>query len=263
MLIAADNLTACRPSLRRAMRQRDARTVADLCRRTAEAGAQWLDLNPGYVAPRERAELWRFLVSAAEAACPLTLMLDAPEPDSLALALTFCTRPPILNMATAQPKRLIPVLEMAAAHGLTLVAATMTATVPADVEGRLSLAALIVEEAARRGIAGERLILDPMAMPLALPGGEAHAWAVISVLRSIPQIFDPPPRTLLAMSNLTTATAGARTGFAAAPFLAAAWGAGLTVAMLDVFNAELVRTARLCGVFAGQRVFAPGEYRQD
>lgn len=260
MLIAADNLTACRPSLRRAMHERDGQAIADLCARAAQAGAHWLDLNPGYVAPRERAELWRFLVATAEAACPQTLMLDAPEPESLALALTFCTRPPILNMATAQPERLVPVLELAAAHGLSLVAATMTATVPVDAEGRLALAAVIVDEAAKRGITGQRLILDPMAMPLALPGGEAHAWAVINVLRAIPQVFDPAPLTMLALSNLTTATAGARAGFAAAPFLCAAWGAGLTVAMMDVFDPELARAARLCGVFAGRRVFAPGEY---
>lgn len=261
MLIAADNLTACRPSVRRAIERRDAQFLSGLCARAAAAGAHWLDLNPGFVSVREREDLWRFLVGTAEAACGLTLLLDAPQAEALAVALKFCTRPPVLNMATAEPARLGPILDLAAAHGLAVVAATMTATVPPDAEGRLALAALIVEEAARRGITGERLILDPMALPLALPGGEAQAWAVISTLRALPALFDPAPRTLLALSNLTTATAGVRAGFAAGPFLAAAWGAGLSVAMLDVFNEELMGVARLCGVFAGQRIFAPGEHQ--
>jgi hypothetical protein len=98
-------------------------------------------------------------------------------------------------------------------------------------------------------------------MPLALPGGEAHAWAVISVLRTTtPQLFDPAPLTMLALSKLTTATAGARAGFAAAPFLAVAWCAGLRGAMMDVFDPGLMAASRLCGVFAGKRFFAPGEY---
>jgi cobalamin-dependent methionine synthase I len=118
MLIVVEKLTACRPSLRLAMRERDGQAIAGLCTRAVAAGAHWFDLNPGYVAPKERAELWLFLVATAEAACPLTLMLDAPEPESLALALNYCSRPPILNRATAQPERLIPVLELAAAHGL-------------------------------------------------------------------------------------------------------------------------------------------------
>ncbi len=261
MILAADNLSAARPSVRRAIEKRDAEFVAELCRRARQAGAAWLDLNPGYVRPAERAEVWRFLVQTAEAACPLTLMLDAPEPGTLELALSFCNRPPVLNMATAEPGRLEPVLEIAAAHGVEVVAATMTATVPSDLEGRLALAAEIAAAAAARGITGERLILDPMVMPLALAGGERHAAAVIAFLRALGNLFDPPPRSLIALSNLTTASAGAPSGFAAAPFLAAAWGAGVSVVMLDVFKPELLRVARLCRVFGGERVFAPAEYQ--
>ncbi len=263
MLLAADNLTACRPSVRRALLARDEEFVALLCADAARRGAHWLDLNPGFVPLASRSELWRFLVGAAERACDLTLMLDAPDPASLELALGFCTRPPILNMATAQPERLAPVLDIAACHGVAVVAATMTALAPADAAERLALAALIVEQAGKRGIAGERLILDPMALPLGLSGGEAQAWAVIQTLRALPFLFDPPPLTMLAISNLVTASAGRRAAFAAAPFLAAAWGAGLAVAMLDVTNPELMRTARLCSVLGGERIFAPAEYASE
>jgi hypothetical protein len=95
---------------------------------------------------------------------------------------------------------------------------------------------------------------------LALAGGEAHAKAVIQFLRSAPQVFDPAPLTLIALSNLTTSTAGAKAGFSAGPFLAAAWGAGLDIAMLDALDRDLAGVADLCRVFAGERVFAPGEF---
>lgn len=260
MLIAADNLTASRPSVRRALEQRDEGFIARLCRDCAAAGAHWLDLNPGFVPLARREEIWRFLVTAAEAACDLTLMLDAPDPASLELGLRFCTRPPVLNMATAARERLGPVLDIAAAHGLTVIAAAMTNNAPADLDERLSLAGLIVAEAQARGIVGERLALDPMVLPLALPGGEAQAWAVLQALRAIGQIFDPPPLTLVSISNLVTASAGRRAQCAAAPFLSAAFGAGLGVALMDALNPHLQRTARLCSVFEGRRIFAAGEY---
>ena len=260
MIIAADNLTTSRPSVRRALEQRDQEFIARLCAELHQAGAAWIDLNPGYLAPARRAETWAWLVATAEAACPAKLILDAADPGSLATAMGFCTRPPVLNMATAEPARLGPVLDIAAHHGLEVVAATMTATVPLAVEERLALAALIVEEAAQRGIVGERLILDPMVMPLALQGGEAHAAGVLACLRALPQVFDPPPRRLIALSNLVTASAGARAGFAAAPFLAAAAGAGLEVVLMDAADSQLMGLARLLKVFQGQAVFAPGEF---
>ncbi len=261
MTRAADNLSAARPSVAKALEERDAEALSALCGRCQEAGAQWLDINPGFIPAARRAEVWRFAVETAESACNLTLMLDAPDADTLSLGIGFCSRPPILNMATAQPERLKPVMELAAMYGLEVVAATMTATVPNSAEERLGLAALIVEEAARQGIMGPRLILDPMVMPLALADGETHAKAVIQFLRTVSQVFDPAPRTMIALSNLTTSTAGAPARFAAGPFLAAAWGAGLDIAMLDVMDDELARVSSLCRVFGGERVFAPGEYQ--
>ncbi|MBU1157118.1 MAG: dihydropteroate synthase [Proteobacteria bacterium] len=260
MIVAADNLTTSRPSVRRAVEKRDEAFVRGLCASLERAGAAWVDLNPGYLPASRRQDTWAWLVKTTEAACSSKLILDAADPVSLELALGFCTRPPILNMATAEESRLGPVLDIAAHHGLEVIAATMTATVPPSAEERLALAALIVQEAEARGISTERLIIDPMAMPLALPGGEAHAAAVLATLRALPQVFDPPPRRLIALSNLVTASAGARSEFAAAPYLSAAFGAGLEVVMMDALNPELMRLVHLLNVFEGQGIFAPGEF---
>lgn len=260
MIVAADNLTASRPSIHRALEKRDQAWLAGVCRRAEAAGARWLDLNPGYLPRGRRRGTWDFLIRTAEAACGLKLMLDSPAPADLALAVEMCSRPPVLNMATAEPARLRPVLEVAAHHGVEVVAALMDSQVPPDAEGRLSLAALIVAEAEALGIAGRRLIIDPMVMPLALPGGERHARAVIEVLRVLPALFAEPPRRLIALSNLFTRTAGAGARAAAEPFLAAAWGAGLEVVMLDSEDEALLETVGLLAVLAGERIFAPGEY---
>lgn len=261
MIVAADNLTASRPHVRRALQSRDARSLAGICRDAEQKGAAWLDLNPGFWPEAQRAEVWRFLIECAEAACSVKLMLDAPTAVDLEMAIGFCSRPVVLNMATAQPDRLGPVLDLAAHHGVEVVAALMTEVVPIDAAERLRLAALIAAEAQTRFIPMERLYLDPMVMPLALPGGEAHAQAVIEVLRVLPSLFEEPPGRLIALSNLFTHTAGASARAAAAPFLAAAWGAGVEAVMLNVEDEALMETAKLLTVFEGVRIFAPGEYQ--
>jgi cobalamin-dependent methionine synthase I len=250
MLIAADNITTSRPSVRRAIEERDSRLLARMIKGLVRSGASWIDLNPG----RAPADTWRFIVETAERACDLTLMIDSSDPPSMETALSFCTRPAVLNFATAEPDRLHPVLDLAERYDTTVIAATITSSVPPTPEQRISLASLIVEEASTRGIVGDRLVLDPMVMPLAQPSGEAHARAVIEFLRTLPSLFDPLPRTLVALSNLTARTA------TAAPFLSAAWGAGLDIALLNVLDPALMSVARLCEVFDDNRVYAEAEH---
>ena len=245
------------------MDQRDAGALTRLCRRLQEAGADWLDLNPGFVPQARRDEVWRFMVQTAERACKLKLILDAPDAPTLDIALAHCTRPPVLNMATAQPQSYGPIFDLAAAHDLEVTAACITSQVPPGFDERLSLAALLVSEAAARGITGPQLILDPMVMPLGLNQGEEHARAVLETLRALPLAFDPKPRSLIALSNLYPKTAGVDASFAAAPFLSAAFGAGLDVVMLDVLHPDLARLRQLLRVFQAKTVFATSEFTSN
>ena len=246
--------------MRRMIDQRDAGTLSEFCLRLRAAGAVWLDLNPGFVPRAKRDEVWGFLVRTIEASCDCKLMLDAPDAATLELALKHCARPPVLNMATAQPQSYGPIFDLAAAHDLEVSAACITSTVPSGFDERLSLAALLVSEAAARGITGSRLILDPMVMPLGLDQGERHARAVLDTLRAIPNVFDPKPCSMIALSNLYTKTAGVDASFCAAPFLSAAYGAGLDVVMIDVLNRELTQIRSLLQVFGGHAIFAPSDF---
>ena len=260
MIIAADNITTTRPSVRRMLDERDAEELSALCSRLERAGADWLDLNPGFVPRAQRDEVWRFLVQTAEDACGLKLILDAPDAATLELALKHCTRAPVLNMATAQPESYGPIFDLAAANQLEVSAACISGVVPFSSDERLSLAALLVSEAASRGIVGQQLILDPMVMPLGLDQGEQHAKAVLDTLRAIPAVFEPKPRSMIALSNLTTKTAGVDTSFAATPFLCAAFGAGLDLVMLDILNDELRQSLDLLQVFSGDVIFASNDF---
>lgn len=260
MILAADCVTTTRPSVRRLVDRRDEQALIRLVSELKRRGASWVDLNPGRVKTHQRRDLWGFLIRTAEKVGDVTLMVDTPEPEVMEMAMSLCSRPPVLNFATAQEARLRHVLEIAASHDLTVVAATMDETVPRSMEDRLALASVIVEEARAMGIAGERLVLDPMVMPLSLAGGEEHAHAVVRTVRAVGEIFSPRPLTLAALSNLYTRSAGPGSAAAAPPYLCALWGAGLDVALVDLLDEQVKRAVRLCEVFQGRRLHAPAEH---
>mgnify|MGYP001557347918 CR=1 FL=1 len=258
MLIIADNLTASRRGVRRAIEARDGETISRLCQRIASTGADWIDINPGFLSAAKRREVWRFLVETVEGACDVRLVIDGSDARTMAVALDFCTRPPVLNMVTAAPERLGPTLDLVASHAsVDLVCGTMTTSPPPTLEERLELAALIVSEANARGIENERLLIDPLVLPLALTGGEQQAAVVVEFIRAVGWSFDPIPRSLIGISNLMTKTAGARSSRASSAFLAAAWGAGLSAVLVDVFDHQLMDTIELCQVFRGEKIFSP------
>jgi len=79
MILAADNLTGADPLVQQALRDLDPKPVQELARRLADAGADLLDLNPGYLSRRQEDRL-AFLVEAVQEVASLPLILDSPNP---------------------------------------------------------------------------------------------------------------------------------------------------------------------------------------
>ena len=83
MIIAADILTGADPVVAQALRHLDPAPLQDLARRCEAAGAQILDLNPGYLSRRLENRM-AFLVEAVQEVTILPLILDSPNPRVLA-----------------------------------------------------------------------------------------------------------------------------------------------------------------------------------
>ena len=78
MIIAADNLTGADPVVAQALRHLDPAPLQDLARRCEAAGAQILDLNPGYLSRRLENRM-AILVEALQEVTILPLILDSPN----------------------------------------------------------------------------------------------------------------------------------------------------------------------------------------
>ena len=100
LIIAADNLNILNPAVAQALKALDPRPLQELARRLEQAGADLIDINPGFLPPR-RHDRMAFMVEAVQQVTNLRLILDSPDARVLARGLA-------VGQYAAHPQRLHP-----------------------------------------------------------------------------------------------------------------------------------------------------------
>jgi len=248
LFIAADNLQVLNPAVAAALKNRDPYPLQELARRCEAAGAQILDLNPGFLAPRHEDRM-AFMVEAVQEATRLPLMLDSPNARVLARGLAACEQRPILNACTLEDEKLRDILPLAAAHKTDLVFLLLDArSFPAaTLEGKITLALELRQHALAAGLTDAQLIFDPVLPNLIWPDAWPQVGEVVKAVRLLHggEVWGEPARTMAGLSNLRSGlrhTYPVRVEEAALALLA---GAGLTMALVDVLQPGLMETVRV------------------
>ena len=243
MLLAADNLHGLNPVVRDAMKRLDPRPIQDLARRCEQAGALFIDLNPGYLSPRHEDRM-AFLVEAVQEAVSLRLILDSPHPRVLAAGLSACREAPVLNALSLEEEKLDGILPLAVEHKTELVLLLMDdrSNTPPGLEEKLAIAIELRERCLAAGLSHEDLIFDPVLPNMSWPDAFLRATEDIRAIRLLASgaVFQEPCRTMVGLSNLRS---GVKQLFPAAleqTCLALLAGAGLTLPMVDVFRPDLM-----------------------
>jgi hypothetical protein len=258
MILIAENLTVTRPAVARALRDHDPGPLRAVAEQAGAAGAAYLDLNLG-AGRGGRGESVAFALEVLSGCWDGGLLADTADPAVMDQVARGWPGEVVLNGYSGDGGR-EAVLEVAAQHGLDVVVLLMARGIPPGIDERLALAAQLAGDCQGRGVAVERLWFDPMVAPLGWSDGQAYNQALLGTLRELPGMFGAPVRSLLGLSNLTTAAAGSRrVPWLQQVFLALAAGAGLTHVLADVGDPGIVRAVRALEVFRGQRLYAPGE----
>jgi len=232
----------------RALKDLDPIPLQDLARRCASAGAQALDLNPGYLS-RRMEDRMAFLVEAVQEVTTVPLILDSPQPRVLAKGLAACRDQPILNAVTLEAHKLEEILPLAAAHRTRVVLLLLDekSHPPPTLEGKVALAVELRERALAAGLTDEQLIFDPVLPNLSWPDAFVQAGEGVKLVRALASgaILGEPAQTMAGLSNLRS---GLRRQYpveidtAALTLLA---GAGLTYALADVLSPAIQEAAAL------------------
>lgn len=210
------------------------------------AGADILDVNVGVPGLDEPALLSQ-VTHALQATVPLPLQLDSSDPAAIEAAARAYAGRPMVNSVNGKADNLATVLPVVARYGCTVVGLTLDENgIPPTAEERLAIAERIVAAAEAHGIPREDVAIDCLVMAAATNQDEVR-----EILRAVALVKERlGVRTVLGVSNVSF-------GLPARPlvnstFLAAAFGAGLDMPILNPMNARYRDTVATFRILNGQ-----------
>lgn len=247
MLLAADNIHGLNPTVAEAMRTLNPLPIQDLVKKCEEAGAEFIDINPGYLS-RKNEDRMAFLVETVQETSPLRLILDSPNARILEKGMAACRTMPILNAISMEEHKLKEILPIAAAHQAELVVLLMNEKCfsPVSVEEKVALALEIRDRSMSAGLSHDNLIFDPILPSLSWDDASARIAAAATIVRLLSSgaLFDRPAKTMCGLSNLRS---GFRRRF---PWsiqqtcLAMLAGAGLDIVLANVLQTGFTESYR-------------------
>ncbi|HJB48615.1 MAG TPA: homocysteine S-methyltransferase family protein [Candidatus Olsenella excrementigallinarum] len=211
------------------------------------AGAQILDVNAGLPEIDERAVMCR-LVEELLGVTTLPLQIDASDPAVIEAAVRGYPGKPLVNSVSGKEESLAAVVPIAARYGCALVGLTLDESgIPATARGRLAVARKIVAATDAAGIPRSDVVIDCLAM-----AASTDQTAPRTILEAIRLVKDELPgvRTVLGVSNISFGLPFRP--LVNATFLAAAFGAGLDLAIVNPGSRRMMDVVDSWRVLSGE-----------
>lgn len=259
MLLVAENVNVMKTAIGTALRSREKAAIQDVATRVVAAGADILDVNIG-PARKDGESLMRFVVDALAEVVSCQLALDTTNPAAMEAGIVRCTElglpRPIVNSFSLQPEKLNGMLPLAARHECEIIGLTMERSIPLTAADRLNLAFELVTAANEAGIPNDRILIDPVVLPLGVDVGQRHALAVQQVVAALPEMFDPPVRSICGLTNISNGAPSLLRSAINNAFLAMVAALGVDAVIGDALDPEFMRTVRLVRALSDQSLYS-------
>ena len=213
------------------------RVEADALAQVA-AGAHVLDINAGIPLADEPALLVR-AIKLVQTLTDAPLSIDSSIMEALEAGLAAYEGKALLNSVTGEEERLERILPLVRKHGAAVIAICNDDTgISQDINVRFEVAKKIVQRAADHGIAAADVVVDPLVMPVgAVSDAGRQVMQLIQRLRNELKV-----NTTCGASNVSFGLPNRR-GLNAS-FLSMAMGAGLTSAITNPLEPDLMQSIR-------------------
>jgi 5-methyltetrahydrofolate--homocysteine methyltransferase len=153
-----------RKKLAAALEQGNLDYVVELAQAQVAWGADVLDINVG-VPGLDDVKMLPEVVKLVASVTTVPLCIDTPNPEALEAALRVAPGKPLVNSVNGEEKSLSTVLPLVKDRGAAVIGLAMDdAGIPETAEGRLKVAARIIERAAALGIPIEDIVIDPLVL---------------------------------------------------------------------------------------------------
>ncbi|CAN5832124.1 methyltetrahydrofolate cobalamin methyltransferase [soil metagenome] len=210
------------------------------------AGARMLDVNAGIPLADEPAIL-AATIKLVQSLVDVPLSIDSSIIPALEAGLSAYDGKALVNSVTGEDESLERVLPLVARHGAAVVAITNDETgISEDPDVRFGIAEKIVSRAVDHGIDPADVVVDPLVMPIG-----AMRSAGRQVLHLVRRLHDElRVNTTCGASNVSFGLPN-RAGINST-FLAMAIGAGLTSAITNPLESEIMQAVKAADVLTGR-----------
>ncbi len=254
MLIIAERINATRTSIREALQKRDSEFFIQEALQQAEAGAHFIDLNAGTEASREVEDL-KWLVEIVQDEVNVPLCLDSANDRALEEALKIYNKDEVMiNSFTAEDERIRALLPIVKETNAQVIGLAMgEGGIPQSVEDRMRLVALLVEAVERYDVPQEKLLIDPLVVPVGTDQNQGRLF--LETLTAIPREY-PPLRTVCGLSNISFGMPNRKLMNRA--FMGLCIGHGLHAAIIDPLDRKLLSVMYSSEALMGRDEFCMG-----
>jgi 5-methyltetrahydrofolate corrinoid/iron sulfur protein methyltransferase len=232
LTIIGENIHIISPKVKAAFEAQDDRFIQGMALKQVKYGAHMLDLNIG--PQRKRGvEVMEWIVDAVQAVTDTPLSLDTTNTAAIEAGLKKAKRQAMINSTSADPERLESIMPLAASYNAKVIALTMGKSgIPTTADARVGMAMeVLMPKAMELGIPMSNLYLDPLV--LTVNGTQEHAPETLNAVRFFKQLSDPPPMTVVGLSNISNSVPNEGRSLINRTFLVMLMAAGLDAAIAD------------------------------
>lgn len=236
MLVIGERINGMFKDVAKAIANKDKGVIQKLAKDQLTQGAGVLDVNVGPAATDAFAAM-RWLVETIQEVVDLPLALDSTKPKVIEEGLKLVKKKAIINSTTADQAKLSVLVPMAKQYKAGLIGLTMGKSgIPRDRHQRSEFAAEIVSKCMEAEIPTEDIYLDPIILPVNV--AQAQGIEVLESIREFKLLSDPPPKTVVGLSNVSQGTE--LRSLINRTFLVMAGACGLDAAIADPLDKELM-----------------------
>ncbi len=223
--------------MKEAIASRDAAYIANLATKQAEAGADFIDCNPGTIGEQE-AEDMQWLVETVQTATDKPISFDSPNPQAVQRGVeTYSGHAmPMINSVTMEPSSLAGMLPIVLEAKVNVVALALgEAGMPTQGGQREEVAKQLIDKLVDGGIETNQIYVDPIISPLSTsPEACLHILQAIAAIRD----YGPECHITSGLSNISFGLPNRRLMNRA--FLGLAMQAGMDSAITDPLDEKIM-----------------------
>jgi 5-methyltetrahydrofolate corrinoid/iron sulfur protein methyltransferase len=256
MIIIGEKISIMMKRVREALMKRDPQPLQELAVAQANAGAHYIDVSIG-PAEDDGPQLMDWAVKVVHEVVQKPLCLDTTNVKAMEAGIKAHNNTwglPIINSTSNEPER-FPMMALAGKHGTKIVALTLgKGGLPADAEDRCVIASEIMARGMEYDIPMENIFLDPLILQIATM--QNQGYQAIRAVRMFKDLNDPPMNSVVGLSNISNGAPKHVRPILNRNFLALLIYEGLTSAIIDPLDKDMMDTVKTTEMIMGKTMYA-------